>query len=129
MKNRLLNNVHRSQIGYYRDGIWKPKISFNFKLHTYISDNTQSIKGWVGIIRADEAPDEPLEIFFPSTSLETYKKCREHVRESFRTPVVLAGGPESKKEWALFIEGYVSDLGKKTPIQVQHFRTCNLCIL
>ena len=52
MKVKLLNNVSRSQIGYYQNGEWQPKIMFNFKLLTYVNDPIKDVKGWIGHVRS-----------------------------------------------------------------------------
>ena len=64
MKVKLLNNVSRTQIGYYQNGDWQPKIMFNFKLLTYVSDPIKDVKGWIGHVRVHEDPDRVCELFF-----------------------------------------------------------------
>ena len=71
---KLMNNVHRTTIGYYKEGVWEPVINFNFRLHTYINDAAKSLKGWIGVVMPDEEPKTPFEIFFPLSVLESYTR-------------------------------------------------------
>ena len=121
MKVKLLNNVSRTQIGYYQNGDWQPKIMFNFKLLTYVSDPIKDVKGWIGQVRVHEDPDRVCELFFPSSVLESYSKMREHIRSNYQgMPVVVPGGPDKKQDWDRFIEEYISDLGMKLCYQFIH---------
>ena len=68
MPPKLLRHICKTQIGYYYEGEWKPKVNFNFKLHTYVSEETFSkdkVLGWIGQVCANEAPDKTFKVFFP----------------------------------------------------------------
>ena len=43
-RDKLLNSIHRSQIGIVIGGKFVPKIMFNFRFKTYIHDPTHNIK-------------------------------------------------------------------------------------
>ena len=43
-RDKLLNSIHRSQIGFVIGGKFIPKIMFNFRFKTYIHDPTHNIK-------------------------------------------------------------------------------------